>query len=39
MPALEWHCGYYATLFAMANIGIVMVNYFWQEEKMVIRGN
>ena len=26
-------------LFAMAIIGIVMVNYFWQEEKMVIRGD
>jgi len=26
-------------LFAMAIIGIVMANYFWQEEEMVIRGN
>ena len=28
MPALEWHWGYFATLFAMAFIGIVMVFYF-----------
>ena len=28
MPAIEWYWGYFATLFAMAVIGIVMVFYF-----------